>query len=175
VRRIGLVLAGVALVVAACGSGTSTTTVAPPNNGAGQSAGGGGAGPSLAPADAAAKLCTLLSVADLKTVTAADYGAGVPDAYGLCTWEVGTPGINTGKGQVIASFGNQQLSFIKSSFSGGVDLTVSGHPAYWSPEQGVQSLWVDLGGRLFILSLDPVDDGTQAVAQKLAEIAITKI
>jgi hypothetical protein len=176
VRRIGVVLVGFALVIAACGSSTASTNAGQPTNGTGNPTTGGGAAQSKAPADVAAGLCALLSPPDLKTATGADYGAGVPDSYGLCTWRVGAATVNDGKGQIIASYKDQQLSFIKSSFTGGVDMTVSGHAGYWNGQQGLQSLWVDLGGgRLFILSLDPVDDGTQAIAQRLAEVAIAKI
>jgi len=183
VRRIGVVLVGVALLIAACGSSTTSPAAALPTAGSGTPTGagttiapsGGGTTTTLAPADAAAKLCTLLSSADLKTTTGSDYGAGVADAYGMCTWRVGASTVNNGDGQVTAAFVDQQLSFVKSSFSGGVDVTVSGHAGYWNPTQGLQSMWVDLGGRLLVLSFDPVDPDTQAIAQKLAEIAIGKI
>lgn len=64
---------------------------------------------------------------------------------------------------------------IKGYFQGGVDVTVSGHAGYWNPEQGLQSICVDAGGRLLVLSFDPVGPETQAIAQKLAEIAIGKM
>ena len=54
-------------------------------------------------------------------------------------------------------------------------MTVSGHAGYWNPEQGLRSICVDAGGRLLVLSFDPVGPETQAIAQKLAEIAIGKI
>jgi hypothetical protein len=54
-------------------------------------------------------------------------------------------------------------------------VTVSGHAGYWNPAQGLQSIWVDVGGRLLVLSFDPVGPETQAIAQKLAEIAIGKM
>jgi len=183
VRRIGVVLVGVALLIAACGSSTTSTAATLPPAGSGTPTGagttiapsGGGTTTTLAPADAAAKLCTLLSPADLKTTTGSDYGVGVADSYGLCTWRVGASSVNNGDGQVIATFNDSQLSLVKSSFSGGVDVTVSGHAGYWNPTQGLQSMWVDLGGRLLVLSFDPVGPETQAIAQKLAEIAIGKI
>ena len=180
-RRIGVVLVGVALLIAACGSSTTSTAAAPPTAGSGTPTGagttiapsGGGTTTTLAPADAAAKLCTLLSPADLKTATGSDYGAGDPSSPGSCTWTVGTGSNHAG--QVAVSFVAQQLSDVKSGMPGGVDVTVSGHTGYWQPESGAQTIWVDLGGRLFALSLDPVGPDTQAVAQKLAEIAIGKI
>jgi len=118
-------------------------------------------------------MCALLSPADLKTATGSNYGAGDASSPGSCTWTVGN-GFNHA-GQVVVSFVAQQLSDVKSGMPGGVDVMVSGHAGYWQPENGAQTIWVDLGGRLFALSLDPVGPDAQTIVQKLAEIAIGKI
>jgi len=122
--------------------------------------------------------CALISPSDLKTVTGDTYGAGVSDFDNECVWRVGGATSNTGKGQVIAYVQDQALSFIKTAAApnpGGVDLTVAGHTAYWNPSQGLQTLWIDLGGRTLGLSFDPVDADTQGMAVKLAEIAVARM
>jgi hypothetical protein len=178
-------------VVAACGGSASTATggaapttaptaatttssapSAPAAGGASQAPAGGA---SQNPAAAAAALCALLSSADLKTATGADYGTGVPDEFGMCTWRVGGAASNNGKGQLILAIQDQPLATFKSTFPGGTDLTASGHTAYWNPAQGLQSLWVDVNGRTLVLSLDPVGADSQALAVALATIAVGKI
>ena len=143
--------------------------------------------PTTAPSDAAAATtgpsqpagaldtCSLLSAADLKTVTSAEYGDGVLDDYGMCTWRVGGATVNNGDGQVIVGVQDVPLDTFKGTFPGGVDMTVSGHASYWNPDQGLQSIWVDIGGRTLVISFDPVGADTQAIAQKVAEIAIGMI
>jgi hypothetical protein len=128
-----------------------------------------------APAAGAIDVCSLISPADLKTATGKDYGAGVLDSVGQCVWRVGGAKANNGEGQLVAFIQDQPLDAFKSAFPGGVDLTANGHAAYWNPGQGLQSIWVDLGGRTLVLSFDPVDADTQAIALKLAEIAVAKI
>ena len=156
--------------VAACGSSAAPTGAGTPT-----AAPGGGTTTTPAPTGGAVDMCALLSPADLKTVTGGDYGDGVLDSVGQCTWRVGGTAVNVGDGQVVAAIQDQQLSFIKSTFSGGVDVTVSGQAGYWNPEQGLQSIWVDVGGRTLVLSFDPVGPDAQAIAQKLAEIALSKM
>jgi hypothetical protein len=120
-------------------------------------------------------MCSLFTLADLKTVFGTDYTAGVLDEVGQCTWAGPDIG-STSHVHVIAAITPSTLDTIKSTFPGGVDLTVSGKAAYWNGAEGLQSLWVDLGGsRLLTLSLNPVDAGSQAIAQKLAEIALPKL
>ena len=121
--------------------------------------------------------CGLLSPADLKTVTGDIYGPGVLDQSGSCTWRVGGAKVNDGKGQVIAAIQAVTIDTIKSSFgSGGTDATVSGHPAFWNPSQGLQTMWVDIsGGKCLTLSFDPIVDNSQTFAQRLAEIAVSKM
>jgi hypothetical protein len=181
-------LAGVAAIaifaVAACGGSGSaptggTTTSAPTSAPAGATTtpASAPAGATTTPATAGTPidLCALLSPADLKTVTGGDYGAGVTDSVGQCTWRVGGATANNGDGQVIAGTADATLDVIKGNFPGGTDVTVSGHAGYWNPAQGLQSIWVDAGGRLLVLSFDPVDSDTLGFAQKLAEIAIGKM
>jgi Protein of unknown function (DUF3558) len=156
-------------------SAATTTSSAPSAAPAGGASQAPAAASALAPAAQAAALCALFSAADLKTATGDAYGAGVPDEFGMCTWRVGGATSNNGKGQIIAAIQDQPLATFKSTFPGGTDLTVSGHAAYWNPSQGLQSLWVDVNGRTLVLSLDPVGTDSQAIAQKLAELAVGKM
>jgi hypothetical protein len=179
------------LTAAACGGSSTPSSVAsasaPVASAVTTPTGAPTVAPTTAPSDAttattspskpavALDLCGLLSAADLKTVTGADYGSGELDDYGMCTWRVGGASVNNGDGQVILGVQESPLDTFKSTFSGGVDVTVSGHAGYWNPAQGLQSMWVDIDGRTLVISLDPVDADSQAIAQKLAEIAIGKI
>jgi hypothetical protein len=129
------------------------------------------------PAGGAVDLCSLLTPADLKAATGKTYEAGVLDSVGQCYWNVGKSAVNSGD-LIGASIQDQQLSLIKSTFPGGVDVTVNGKAAYYNGAQGLGSLWVDIGGRLFILTFPrsgalTADD--QTAMQKLAEIAVAKI
>ena len=167
------------LALAACSSSSTAPSAAGnPTAAASTAAGASSAPPSGAATPAApagsVNMCGLLSPSDLKTATGSDYGAGEDDGYGSCVWRVGGAKANNGKGQVIAELQTAQLSFIKSSFTPGNDVTVSGHPGYWHHGQ-FGSLWVDTGGRLLVLSFDPVGPETPAVAQKLAEIAVARM
>jgi Protein of unknown function (DUF3558) len=182
-------LAALAIVVlAACSGSAATATGAPASNGAATNAASEApasttaptVGPSVAAATpgasaAAVDTCKLLSAADLKTATGKEYGDGVADDYGQCTWRVGGATVNNGDGQVVAAIQDASLDTIKSTFEGGVDVTVSGHAAYWNPTAGLQSIWVDIGGRGLVISFDPVDADTQSVAVKVAEIAVAKL
>jgi hypothetical protein len=157
-------------------SGAVTTTVAPTaTTGAPTTASSDAASTTASPAGGAVDLCGLLSAADLKTATGGDYGEGKLDDYGQCTWLVGDAGVNTGDGQVVAAIQEVPLDTFKNTFSGGVDVTVNGHAGYWNPTQGIQSIWVDVGGRTLVMSFDPVSADGQAIAQKLAEIAIANM
>src|SRR5205823_11934289 len=173
------------LLVAACGGSSTTPTTAvaatatppavasaTPATAAPAAASPAGAS---APAAAAIDTCSLISTADLKTATGKDYGAGVLDSVGQCVWRVGGATANNGEGQLVAFIQDQPFGAFKSAFPGGVDLTANGHAAYWNPAEGLQSIWVDLGGKTLVLSFDPVDADTQAIALKLAEIAVSKM
>jgi hypothetical protein len=171
------------ITVAAC-SGSGAATTAPADPPAASQSGAAATpptteGPATTAGESAAAVdvCTLLSAADLKSATGKDYGDGVADGSAACAWNVGTSGVNQGD-LVYAAVQEQSLDFIKSSFPGGVDATVSGHAAYWNPAQGLSSMWVDVGGRLFVLSFPRSEDLTpeyQAIAQTLAEIAVGKM
>jgi hypothetical protein len=150
-------------------TGATATTAAP------STAASAAAGASASPAGAEIAVCDLLTAADLKTATGADYGEGKLDDYGQCTWRVGDAAVNTGDGQVVAAVQDASLDTIKGTFPGGVDVTVSGHAGYWNPTDGLQSIWVDLGGRTLVMSFDPVPPDGQTIAQGLAEIAIGNI
>ncbi len=181
--RLVAVVALAIFALGACGgSGTATTAA-----GSATAAPGGGT-TTAAPSEAAATtapstsgsvdVCGLLTAADLKTVTGKDYGDGVADPAGSgCGWNVGTSGVNQGD-LVYAVVQDVGIDFVKTNFTGGSDVTVSGHAGYWHPGQGLGSMWVDIGGRVFVLSFPRSADLTaedQAIAQKLAEIAVGKM
>ena len=177
------------LLVAACGGSSTAPTTAVAATAAPASAASAASAPpaataapaaaspagASAPAAAAIDTCSLISTADLKTATGKDYGAGVLDSVGQCVWRVGGATANNGEGQLVAFIQDQPFGAFKSAFPGGVDLTANGHAAYWNPAEGLQSIWVDLGGKTLVLSFDPVDADTQAIALKLAEIAVSKM
>ena len=158
-------------VVGACGGSGGTPTSAPVATTA-----GGGA--TTAPAGGTADPCTLLTQGDIKTATGVDYGASVADNYGHCRWFAGTSMVDEGKGMVTVSFaptGTTLASIRSGPFSGGVDTTVSGHPAYWSPYDAGPSIWVDLGTSVLVVGIDPVPAGGEAIAEHLAELAVAKL
>lgn len=164
------------LALVACG-GSSTPSGAPspatePGGAATTPAPADGTTTTPAPAAGPVDLCALLSAADLKTATGDDYGDGVLDSAGQCIWRVGGTDFNEGDGQVVAFIQDVPLETFKDMFGGGVDLTVSGQAAYWNPDDGLKSMWVDVGGRTLVLSFDPVGDDGQAIAEKVAEIAL---
>jgi hypothetical protein len=184
-----IALVSVAIVaVAACSASGAATDAGAVATAAGPTAApGGGTTATDAPTDAAVTtpapagdsidVCGLLTAADLKTATGKDYGEGVADPAGGCAWNVGTSGVNQGD-LVYAITQPQSLDFIKSAFIGGSDVTVSGHAGYWHPGIGLGSMWVDIGGRVFVLSFPRSAELTaedQAAAQKLAEIAVGRM
>ena len=119
--------------------------------------------------------CALITTEELVAATGLEYGDGVPDEYGLglCTWRVGGATANNGEGQVVFATQESTLDFIKSMFTGGADVEVDGQDAYWNGDEGLQSMWVDVDGETcLVLSFDPVDEGTQAVAEAVAAIAV---
>jgi hypothetical protein len=133
-------------------------------------------GGASAPAGNATDPCSLLSAADLNTVTGAKYAAGVFDAtYNWCDWTVA---VKDGGGEVILAISDNAFAAVKGALTQGVDLTIGGHAAFWDPESGVMSMLVDLGGKTLEISFPkassegPVD---QAQAQKLAELALAKM
>ena len=183
--KLAAVAALAILAVAACG-GSGAATLAPGTPTVAPSGGMTAAPQTVAPSTVAAATqtpagavvdpCKLLSAADLKTVTGVTYGDGVFDAtYNWCTWTVSEA---NGGGEVILAISDNAFAAVKGALTKGVDLTVSGHAAFWDPESGVMSMLVDLGGKTLELSFPkensdgPVD---QAMAQKLAEIGIGKM
>jgi hypothetical protein len=187
-QKLAAIAAVAIFAVAACGGSTATpggasTTTPAPSSVAGATAAPVTAAPAsvvatlAATAGAPIDVCTLLSPADLDAATGKKYEPGFLDSSGMCSWNVGTSPGNKGD-LIIASIQAQELGAIKSAFEGGADVTVKGHAGYWNGSQGLGSMWVDIGGRLFILSfprsvtLGPED---QAIAQKLAEIAVGKL
>lgn len=173
----GLLIAGL-FTVAACGGGAAT-----PTGPVTQASGAATSGPPAATDAAVATTdpggggtidtCSLLSAAALKTATGDDYGDGVDDGYGQCTYRVGGATANDGKGQIVVAVVDTPLSTIKSTFgAGGVDLTVAGKTAFWNPTAGLQTLWVDLGARALAISFDPVTAETLAIAEKVAAAAV---
>jgi hypothetical protein len=179
------------LTIAACGGASATpagqaATAAPASGAAGATAAASAAGGATgAPATAGGAavglptdLCSLLTAAEISTATGKKYEAGVPDAYGQCSWNVGKSTANSGESIIVGSQA-AELSFIKSSFPGGVDATVAGHAAYWNGKQGLGTMWVDLGGgKVFTLGFPRSEDlgeTDRALAQKLAELAFAKM
>lgn len=135
------------------------------------------AGTPEAPAALATRMCGLLTPADIQTATGTKFGAGVPDELGQCIWHAGTATVNDGKGQLVVTMQDATLDLMKASFgSGGSDVTVGGHAAYWNDVENVGgTVWVDAGGRVLTLTFDPTDETTKAALTKLAEIAIGHI
>ena len=170
-------LAGM-VTMAACGGGAVATQgpASTPASAGSTVAPAATSGPAATtPPIGAINACTLLTSAAIKAATGVDYGAGADDGYGQCTWLAGTGTVNTGDGQIVATFVDSDVATLKSTFSGGVDLTIAGRTAYWNPAAGVQTLWVDLDGKALALSFDPVDVDTQAIAVKIAEAALANL
>jgi hypothetical protein len=174
--------------VAACGSAATPApaTQAPATLAAATPGSSGAATPVTAtgsptgaasvPAGAATDPCSLLSAADLNKVTGAKYAAGVFDAtYKWCDWNVA---VKDGGGEVILAISDNPFATVKGVLLQGVNLTISGHAAFWDPESGVMSMLVDLGGKTLELSFPKASkEGVvdQAMAQKLAELALSKM
>ncbi len=192
--KLAAVTALTIVALTACGSSTATpagagaTTPASSATAAATAAATAGAATAAAASSAAATtaasqgptaaLCSLLTPADLKAATGKTYEAGVTDAMGGCLWNVGKTQVNNGD-LIGAAIQSGELATFKAAFAGGADTTVAGKPAYWNGKEGLQSMWVELGGgRVFTLvfprsgDLGPAD---QAIAQALADIAVGKM
>jgi hypothetical protein len=157
-------------VLGACAGSGATPTSSPAATTA-----GGAATP--APAAQHPDSCTLLTAADIKTATGTAWGPGVADGYGHCNWYAGTSTVDEGNGGVslwFASGGTTLASVRSGPAAGGVDLTVSGHPAYWSGGE-FSGMWVDLGTSVLVLTINPVPVGGQAMVQHMAELAVAKL
>ena len=186
------VLALVAL--AACGGASATpagqpASAAPATSGAAATtAASAPAGDTAAPPSAAATsggvglpsdLCSLLTAAEISSLTGKKYEAGVADpTLATCSWNVGKSNVNSGD-LIFAGTQAADLGLIKSTFPGGVDATVNGHAAYWNGKQGLGTMWVELSaGQLFTLGFPRSSDlgeTDRALAQRLAEIALGKM
>jgi hypothetical protein len=187
--KLAAVAALAIAALTACGGSTATpagagaTTPAAAATTAASAAATTGAASSAAATSAASQgatgaLCSLLSAAELNAATGKKYAAGVPDTIGGCTWNVGTSQANSGD-LISAAIQQTDLAMIKGAFPGGTDTTVAGHAGYWNGKQGLQTMWVDIGGgRLFLLTFPRSSDlgpADQAIAQALAELAVGKM
>lgn len=175
-----------ALFIASCGGTAATPTSAPKATAAPAAATATAApvqaattmptAPTSVASSGSGDLCALLTPADLATATGKTYLPGTVDAAGQCNWNTDASGANSGD-LIILAVQAEPLSFVMSSFaSGGVNATVAGHPAFWNPTLGLQSMWVDVGGgNLLVLSFPRSTELTaadQTAAQALATIAV---
>jgi hypothetical protein len=124
----------------------------------------------------AADICSLIPPAALSAATGKAYLPGTVDISGQCEWNTNASGANSGD-LIVAGLVTQDLGITKSMFAtGGEDVTVAGHPGFYNPGQGVNSLWVDVGGgQLFVLSFPrsgDLDPSFKAVALALATTAV---
>ena len=161
---------------AASSSAASSDAATPAGASATSAAASATSAAASAPAGAVTDPCSLLSADDLDTVTGAKYGAGVFDAtYNWCDYNQAA---KDGSGEVIVAISANPFATVKGVLTQGVNLTISGHAAFWDPESGVMSLLVDLGETTLEISFPkaskegPVD---QAMAQKLGEMALAKM
>lgn len=126
-------------------------------------------------------VCSLLTPAELTAALGETYVAGVPNEFGLCLWNIEGETGNTGS-LVQAYIDPQAYSFLHSVMgiqTGVIELTVSGHAAFYNPLEFYNSLWVDIGGAgTFILGFPrsgDLDPSFQAIAVQLAEIALSRM
>jgi hypothetical protein len=178
-------------VLTACGGSTATPAGAGATTPA--SSGTATAAPSVAATTGAASsaaattaasqgptlaMCSLLTAAEISAATGKTYEAGVSDGAEGCLWNVGKTKVNNGD-LIGATTQHADLAAIKSAFPGGADTTVSGKAGYWNGKEGLNSMWVDLGGGLlFTLTFPRSEDlgpADQAIAQALAELAVSKM
>lgn len=126
-------------------------------------------------------VCSLLTPAELSSALGETFAAGVPSENipGLCTWNIEG---ETGPASVAAHANPEAYSVVHSFMAiqdGAVELTVSGHAAFYNPKEFYNSLWVDIGGLgTFVLSFPTDGDlepSHQAIAVQLAEIALTRM
>jgi len=134
--------------------------------------------PVSASADAA-NICSLVTLAELASATGKTYFAGTVDIGGQCQWNTNQIGAITGD-LIIAAIQTLDLATTKSMYgTGGEDVTVSGHAAFYNPGQGVNSLWVDIGGgQLFVLSFPrsgDLDPSFKDVALAIAQDALARM
>lgn len=181
---LGALAALAVAALVACGGSSATPAPAAQSTTAATGAASTSAPPkaaaTTAPAAAPAKAidpCTLLTAADVSTAFGKKYEEGVVASPGQCTWNVGTSGVNRGD-LVVLAVQDAKLSDLKSMFAGGTDATVKGKTAYWNPKEGLSSMWIDIGGRVLVVSFPRSRTLTaeeQGIAQKLADIAVGKM
>lgn len=131
----------------------------------------------------AANICSLVTTAELASATGKTYLPGTVDIGGQCNWNTDDSGANTGASSgnlIIAAIQTQDLAGTKSVYgTGGEDVTVSGHAAFYNPGQGVNSLWVDIGGgQLFVLSFPrsgDLDPSYKDVVLMIAQDALARM
>lgn len=174
------------IAIAACGSPAPAGTTAP---GVTPAPIGATASPASVPTQAtvttpapvggAIDVCSLLTGAEISAATGKSYGEGTLDPVGQCLWN--TEGSTGNTGSLVVGYINPaEFSFLKGMFmTGGTELTVGGHAAFYNPTEGLTSLWVDLGGaRTFVLSFpqsNDLDPSYHAIAVQLAEIALSRM
>lgn len=179
-------MAAVAIVfIAACGGSPSAPTVGPnttqPPVATSAVPTSDPVSPTNPPIGGTIDVCSLLTPAELSAALGETYVAGTLDSVGQCLWNIEGATGNTGS-LVVGYINPAEYSFLHGLFgtqTGSTDLTVGGHAAFYNPEEGYTSLWVDLGGaRTFVLSFpqaNDLDPSYQAIAVQLAEIALSRM
>lgn len=182
--KLGAGAAIIVLAVAACSGGASSAPTAaaaaasaPGATGAAPEATATAAAPatdaaaSQSLADLAAEMCSLLAPTDLKTATGATYGAGMASEFGGCSWST----TESGGGHVFASIQDATLDFIAAAFAGGTHLTIGRYPAYWLPTDSIDTMYVEISGRVLTVSMSPGNLANQAIVTKLVEVAAGRL
>lgn len=167
------VVMSLSFVLVACGGGGGSPTTAPAGTQAGSQPTADGGGATKVPGGGSQDVCAIVSLADIKAATGADYPAGTADGSD-CRWELTTADSYT---NISVGFDTvTKFSAIKTAFPGGTDMTVAGHPAYLGVTGGfLQSLWVDVGTSVLSVIIAPAPANAQDVVKKLAEAAIAKM
>lgn len=175
------VAASAVLLVGACSNGgpaaTTVTTRTPVPVGATTSP--TQAAVATVPVGGTVDTCSLLTAAEVSAATGKTYTAGTLDPSAECLWNIPGETANTGS-LIIGYVQTVDLGYVKQAFgAGGSDATVGGHAAFWNPTQGLQSMWVDIGGgRVFVLSFPrsaDLDSSYLPIAQALATTAVGRI
>ena len=125
--------------------------------------------------------CSLLTPAELSAAFGETYGDGTLDPVGQCSWNLEGEVGNTGN-VVVVYINPEQFSTLQGLLGiqeGSVDLSVSGRDAFYNPNQGLGSLWVDIGeAGTFVISFpqsEDLDPSYQDIAVQLAETALGRM
>jgi hypothetical protein len=111
--------------------------------------------------------CELLTSAEVAEVLGTDAPAPMV-AQGTCTWMTATGIVTVG---VIPGIG---LDAQRGIYTGGVDMTVAGHDAYFVPD--ANQMFVDLDGRTLYIVLAVSDAGDlETTITALAETAAARV